>query len=233
MIWRGTPADSPVKDQAACGSCWSFSSVGAIEAAWYRATGKQLLFSEQHMIDCGWEAGNSGCYGGWGRVCGAGVEVVVLALLLLLSLLRFASSRSGALSMPVISSLTPQQPSPPPPRLHARCCPPLPAGGDQVRILNWVFRRGALATQADYPYQGINNFCRTDVTQKRFKGEPASPQVLYQPCASVHFLRQQPAAGVTMRVGVSAPPPSAPAAGHWVLVEGGEEALKEAVLTKG
>ncbi len=20
--WRGTPADSPVKDQAACGSCW-------------------------------------------------------------------------------------------------------------------------------------------------------------------------------------------------------------------
>ena len=121
VIWRGTPADSPVKDQAACGSCWSFSSVGAIEAAWYRATGKQLLFSEQHMIDCGWEAGNSGCYGGWGRVCGAGVEVVVLALLLLLSLLRFASSRSGALSMPVISSLTPQQPSPPPPRLHARC----------------------------------------------------------------------------------------------------------------
>jgi cathepsin L len=125
VIWRGTPADSPVKDQAACGSCWSFSSVGAIEAAWFRATGKQLLFSEQHMIDCGWEAGNSGCY-----------------------------------------------------------------GGDQIKILNWVFRRGALAAQADYPYQGINNFCRTDVEQKRFKG-------------------------------------------HWVLVEGGEEALKEAVLTKG
>lgn len=38
--------------------------MGAIEAAWYYATGKQLLFSEQHMIDCGWEAGNSGCYGG-------------------------------------------------------------------------------------------------------------------------------------------------------------------------
>ena len=37
--------------------------MGALEAAWYRATGKQLLFSEQHMIDCAWEAGNSGCYG--------------------------------------------------------------------------------------------------------------------------------------------------------------------------
>jgi hypothetical protein len=43
----------------------SFSSVGALEAAWYRATGKQLLFSEQHMIDCAWEAGNSGCYGAY------------------------------------------------------------------------------------------------------------------------------------------------------------------------
>ena len=41
----------------------SFSSVGALEAAWYRSTAKQLLFSEQHMIDCAWEAGNSGCYG--------------------------------------------------------------------------------------------------------------------------------------------------------------------------
>lgn len=46
-------------------------------------------------------------------------------------------------------------------RLHGSCqqasCPPAlspgAAGGDQIRILNWVFRRGALATQADYPYQ--------------------------------------------------------------------------------
>lgn len=35
-----------------------------------------------------------------------------------------------------------------------RAAPPAcTAGGDQIRILNWVFRRGALATQADYPYQ--------------------------------------------------------------------------------
>ncbi|KAI3428334.1 hypothetical protein D9Q98_006714 [Chlorella vulgaris] len=125
VIWRGSPADSPVKDQAACGGCWSFSVVGALEAAWFRETGKQLLFSEQHMIDCGWEGGNKGCF-----------------------------------------------------------------GGDQIRALNWMFKRGGLASQADYPYQGINNFCRTDVAEKKFEG-------------------------------------------HWVLVEGGQEALKEALLTKG
>ena len=28
--WRGTPADSPVKDQAACGSCWVSSSFSSI-----------------------------------------------------------------------------------------------------------------------------------------------------------------------------------------------------------
>ena len=46
----------------------------------------------------------------------------------------------------------------------------LHTGGDQIRILNWVFRRGALAANVDYPYLGINDFCRTDVAQKTFKG---------------------------------------------------------------
>ncbi|EIE25566.1 cysteine proteinase [Coccomyxa subellipsoidea C-169] len=63
--WRGTPADSPVKDQAACGSCWAFGSVASVEAAYYRETGNQLLLSEQHFIDCAWDAGNTGCLGGF------------------------------------------------------------------------------------------------------------------------------------------------------------------------
>jgi hypothetical protein len=71
--WRGTAADSPVKNQAACGSCWAFGAVGAIETAYYRVAGKQRLFSEQNLIDCSWdifdgELSNKGCYDGYQQI---------------------------------------------------------------------------------------------------------------------------------------------------------------------
>ncbi len=57
--------NSPPHNPPNLNPCWqSFSANGALEAAHYRAAGKQLLFSEQYMIDCGWEAENKGCYGG-------------------------------------------------------------------------------------------------------------------------------------------------------------------------
>lgn len=63
--WRGSPADSPVKDQAACGSCWTFSTIASLEAAYYRATGKALLLSEQHVLNCDWaDTPQKGCFGG-------------------------------------------------------------------------------------------------------------------------------------------------------------------------
>ena len=53
----------------------------------------------------------------------------------------------------------------------------LRAGGDQIRALNWMFKRGGLAPQAAYPYQGVNNFCRRDELQEeQFKGGSAVGQ---------------------------------------------------------
>ncbi|KAL3157264.1 hypothetical protein ABBQ38_001497 [Trebouxia sp. C0009 RCD-2024] len=63
--WRGSGADSPVKDQASCGSCWAFGTIGAVEAAYFRETGKQLLLSEQDLMDCGWYKNNKACFGGY------------------------------------------------------------------------------------------------------------------------------------------------------------------------
>eukprot|EP00887_Chlorella_sp_A99_P000277 scaffold13.g277.t1 len=108
VIWKGTPADSPVKDQGACGSCWAFSTAGAIEAAYYRETGMQKLFSEQSLVDCGWDANNSmkGCF-----------------------------------------------------------------GGEQSDAFDYIFAKGGMPSQDDYPYTGINGFCRRDAKKIGFKGE--------------------------------------------------------------
>lgn len=62
--WREEGIVSPVKNQAHCGSCWTFSTTGALEAAYTQATGKSVSLSEQQLVDCAGAFNNFGCSGG-------------------------------------------------------------------------------------------------------------------------------------------------------------------------
>ena len=63
--WRKKGIVSPVKSQGRCGSCWTFSTTGCLEAHWKLHKGGEFLdLSEQQLVDCAGDFDNHGCNGG-------------------------------------------------------------------------------------------------------------------------------------------------------------------------
>ena len=61
--WATKGVVTPVKDQGQCGSCWSFSTTGAIESAWAVAGNPLVSLSEQLLVSC--DNTSYGCDGGF------------------------------------------------------------------------------------------------------------------------------------------------------------------------
>ena len=62
MNWNDQGAVTEIKNQGQCGSCWAFSTTGALEGLSKLGYGDLKSFSESQLVDCSKQ--NHGCNGG-------------------------------------------------------------------------------------------------------------------------------------------------------------------------
>merc|ERR1712176_1094232 len=68
-LWTDEGKVTEVKNQGACGSCWTYGAVGGLETRYARIAGVLRSFSEQEYLDCVYEGYHNGCQGGWPNDC--------------------------------------------------------------------------------------------------------------------------------------------------------------------
>ncbi len=62
--WTTQGKVSHIKNQGNCGSCWAFSTTGALES-YALFLNRQVDLSQQQLVDCSTRYGNNGCSGGY------------------------------------------------------------------------------------------------------------------------------------------------------------------------
>jgi len=78
--WRTKGVVTPPKDQASCGSCWTFATAETLESHFAIKTGKLVVLSEQQVLDCTPNpqhcGGSGGCGGGTAELAYARISEI-------------------------------------------------------------------------------------------------------------------------------------------------------------